>query len=73
MLRLTLDTNCVIHGAQAQPYGAQIDELDREVHRQRLPAAGGVFLASAEVRVGPSVASGNVCPVRRLRHQTGGG
>jgi hypothetical protein len=27
MLRLTLDTNCVIHGAQAQEYGPQIDEL----------------------------------------------
>lgn len=27
MLRLTLDTNCVIHGAQAQQYGPQIDEL----------------------------------------------
>jgi uncharacterized membrane-anchored protein len=27
MLRLTLDTNCVIHAAHAQPYGPQIDEL----------------------------------------------
>jgi hypothetical protein len=27
MLRLTLDTNCVIHAAQAQPYGPQVDEL----------------------------------------------
>jgi len=27
MLRLTLDTSSVIHGAQAQPYGPQIDEL----------------------------------------------
>jgi hypothetical protein len=27
MLRLTLDTSCVIHGAEAQPHGAQIDEL----------------------------------------------
>jgi hypothetical protein len=27
MLRLTLDTNCVIHGAQAQPYGPQVSEL----------------------------------------------
>ena len=27
MLPLTLDTSCVIHGAQAQPYAPQIDEL----------------------------------------------
>jgi hypothetical protein len=27
MLRLTLDTSSVINGAQAQPYGPQIDEL----------------------------------------------
>jgi hypothetical protein len=27
MLRLTLDTSSVIHAAQAQPYGPQIDEL----------------------------------------------
>jgi hypothetical protein len=27
MLRLTLDTNCVIHAAQAQPWGLQVDEL----------------------------------------------
>jgi len=27
MLRLTLDTNCVIHAAQAQAYGPQVDEL----------------------------------------------
>jgi hypothetical protein len=27
VLRLTLDTSSVIHGAQAQPYGPQIDEL----------------------------------------------
>ena len=27
MLRLTLDTSSVIHGAQAQKYGPQIDEL----------------------------------------------
>ena len=27
MLRLTLDTNCVIHAAQAQPCGLQVNEL----------------------------------------------
>jgi hypothetical protein len=27
VLRLTLDTNCVIHAAQAQPYGPQVDEV----------------------------------------------
>jgi uncharacterized membrane-anchored protein len=27
MLRLTLDTNCIIHAAQAQHYGPQVDEL----------------------------------------------
>jgi hypothetical protein len=27
MLRLTLDTNAVIHAAQGQPYGAAVDEL----------------------------------------------
>jgi hypothetical protein len=27
MLRLTLDTNCVIHAAQAQRYGIHVDEL----------------------------------------------
>jgi hypothetical protein len=27
MLRLTLDTSSVIHGAQAQEYGSQVDEL----------------------------------------------
>jgi hypothetical protein len=27
MLQLTLDTSTVIHGAQAQLYGPQIDEL----------------------------------------------
>jgi hypothetical protein len=42
MLRLTLDTNCVIHGAQAQPYGPQIDEL------VDLAQSGRVVLSTTE-------------------------
>lgn len=42
MLRLTLDTNCIIHGAQAQPYGPQIDEL------VDLAQSGRVVLSTTE-------------------------
>jgi hypothetical protein len=43
MLRLTLDTSSVIHGAQVQEYGAQIDELVDHAHAGRV----GLWIATA--------------------------
>jgi hypothetical protein len=36
MLRLTLDTNCVIHAAHAQAYAAQMAELRALAHHGRV-------------------------------------
>jgi hypothetical protein len=43
MLRLTLDTNCVIHAAQAQPYCPQIDELAEHGRQGRV----GLWITTA--------------------------
>ncbi len=43
MLRLTLDTSSVIHGAQAQPYGPQIDELVQLAHSSQV----GLWITAA--------------------------
>jgi hypothetical protein len=43
MLRLTLDTSSVIHAAQAQPYGPQIDELVELARRGRV----GLWITTA--------------------------
>jgi hypothetical protein len=36
MIRFTLDTTCVIHAAQGQRYGSQIDELVELARSNRL-------------------------------------
>jgi hypothetical protein len=46
MLRLTLDTNCVIHAAQAQRYGPQVDELVELLSRLVLPSVAGSRMLS---------------------------
>jgi hypothetical protein len=43
MLRLTLDTSTVIHGAQGQRYGPQIDELVELAHAGRI----GLWITTA--------------------------
>jgi hypothetical protein len=43
MLRLTLDTSSVIHGAQAQEYGPQIDELAEHGRQGRV----GLWITTA--------------------------
>jgi hypothetical protein len=43
MLRLTLDTSSVIHGAQAQPYGPAVDELVQLARQSRV----GLWITTA--------------------------
>ena len=43
MLQLTLDTSSVIHGAQAQPHSAQIDELVKLARQGRI----GLWITTA--------------------------
>jgi hypothetical protein len=43
MLKLTLDTSSVIHAAQAQPYGSQIDELVELARQSRV----GLWITTA--------------------------
>lgn len=43
MLKLTLDTSSVIHAAQAQPYGPQVDELVELAHAGRV----GLWITTA--------------------------
>jgi hypothetical protein len=67
MLRLTLDTNCVIHAAQAQPYGPPGEELvdltprpgrpvdHRSVHRRPGTGTSGQAAAQPVKREGEAI------------------